>query len=399
MDDLEKTFISIFTWLNSTGGFSCLKSRPKLDVDRFTFISKDNIQNIELYMKSLRLIIEDEIVFSVIMEKAKKGGSQTVSSSYYELSNMVFNKANTDTYRKIKESLNALKTSIIKVQKGEQGFIFSFIDSLKFSDMDNEKGEIYIRLSSEIYEFYIKRSPYFACINLNNYRSLTGGRIQKLLFLYLKSINLTMPTPLTKIQEILQLQHLRLKDFKKSFTENFINTLLAEGIYIKISGDKLIYKKVDKQKKISVPAPESLELKTEHTELENYLKENRTVSILGKLKLRKSYILSLKQKHSEDKIVKSLRKLIYIYTSSFQEIKNPAGFLLKMLENGTFADIDEIEKKEVKSEISQLQPLILEKTNNHQQEINLEPPSQEVLSKWFDEKILELNGDEKNVKN
>ena len=247
MDDLIKTdFISIFTWLNTTGCFSYLKERPKLDVDKFTYINKDTIQNIELYMKSLRLIIDDEILSAVLIEKAKKEGKPIILTSFYELSCLVFNKANSDTYKKIKESLNALKTSVIKVQKGGQGFIFNFIDSLKFDDMDNEKGSILIRLSNEIYEFYIKKSPYLVSIDLNVYRTLTGGRIQKLLFLYLKSVNLTIPTPLTKIQEILQLQHIRPQDFKRTFSINLINALKKEGVYIKIQDDKIIYKHIKK---------------------------------------------------------------------------------------------------------------------------------------------------------
>jgi hypothetical protein len=389
MDDLIKTdFISIFTWLNTTGCFSYLKERPKLDVDKFTYINKDTIQNIELYMKSLRLIIDDEILSAVLIEKAKKEGKPIILTSFYELSCLVFNKANSDTYKKIKESLNALKTSVIKVQKGGQGFIFNFIDSLKFDDMDNEKGSILIRLSNEIYEFYIKKSPYLVSIDLNVYRTLTGGRIQKLLFLYLKSVNLTIPTPLTKIQEILQLQHIRPQDFKRTFTINLINALKKEGIYIKIQDDKIIYKHI---KKLCQTIPQS-QPPHEKQSLPFSAEEIKDMERMG---INQMYILSLAKTYSDEAVVKAAKK-VNILKKDGMEIKNPAGFLQKMLEKGTYKDIADIDEKQKKKQEENKKFQILKP---HKLTIEEEEEAQRQVNKSIEEKIKEFERGEPDYEN
>ena len=94
--------ISIFKWFNSTGFFTHEKERQKLPVDKFTLIGKDSIQNIDVFAKSLRLNIDDEILLSALIEKSKEEKNAEISATAYELSKLVFNKTNTESYKKIK---------------------------------------------------------------------------------------------------------------------------------------------------------------------------------------------------------------------------------------------------------------------------------------------------------
>ena len=355
--------ISIFKWFNSTGFFTHEKERQKLPVDKFTLIGKDSIQNIDVFAKSLRLNIDDEILLSALIEKSKEEKNAEISATAYELSKLVFNKTNTESYKKIKESLNALKACVIQLSQDKNGgFIFNFIDSLIFEDNLNEKGRIKIRLSKEIHDFFIKKNDFLTCIDIDNYRLLTGGRIQKLLFLYFKSVCFTIPTPLSKIQEILQLNNLRLIDFKRCFSDRLISTLKKEGVYIGINGDKLVYKKLEKQKLIEIKLTDA---EFSKSKVEEYIREPKINGILETLKINKPYILSLCRKYSEAEVATALKKIVHIHTSSFQEIKNPAGFLQAMLKNGTYADFteqpraaekndkDKLIKQVVKKELSQ----------------------------------------------
>ena len=326
--------ISIFKWFNSTGFFTHEKERLKLLVDKFTLVGRDSIQNIDVFAKSLRLNIDDEILLSALIEKSKEERNAEISATAYELSRLVFNKADAESYKKIKESLNALKACVIQLSQDKTGFIFNFIDSLVFEDNLNEKGRIKIRLSKEIYDFFIKKNDFLTCIDIDNYRQLTGGRIQKLLFLYFKSVCFTIPTPLSKIQEILQLNNLRAIDFKRCFSEKLISTLKKEGVYIQIQGDRLIYKKSERQKAIEVKPSAG-----ESSEIEKYIAEPKISGILETLKINKPYILSLCKKYRESEVATALKKIIHIHTSSFQEIKNPSGFLQAMLKNGTYNDL------------------------------------------------------------
>lgn len=357
--------ISIFKWFNSTGFFTHKKERQKLPVDKFTLIGKDSIQNIDVFAKSLRLNIDDEILLSALIEKSKEEKNAEISATAYELSKLVFNKTDAESYKKIKESLNALKACVIQLSQDKNGgFIFNFIDSLIFDDNLNEKGRIKIRLSKEIHDFFIKKNDFLTCIDIDNYRLLTGGRIQKLLFFYFKSVCFTIPTPLSKIQEILQLNQVRLKDFKKCFSDRLISTLKKEGVYIRIEGDKLIYKKSERQKLIEIKPSGDAEF-SEFNKIEEYIREPKINGILETLKINKPYILSLCKKYRESEVATALKKIVHIHTSSFQEIKNPAGFLQSMLKNGTYADFteqpraaekndkDKLIKQVVKKELSQ----------------------------------------------
>ncbi|MCL4497081.1 MAG: plasmid replication initiator TrfA [Deltaproteobacteria bacterium] len=328
--------ISIFKWFNSAGFFTHEKERQKLPVDKFTLVGRDLIQNIDVFAKSLRLNIDDEILLSALIEKSKEEKNAEIFATAYELSRLVFNKADTESYKKIKESLNALKACVIQLSQDKTGFIFNFIDSLVFEDNLNEKGRIKIRLSKEIYDFFIKKNNFLTCIDINNYRLLTGGRIQKLLFLYFKSVNFTIPTPLSKIQEILQLNQIRLKDFKKCFSNKLISTLKKEGVYIEVRGDKLVYKKSEKQKLIEIKLTDA---EFSKSKMEDYLKEPKISGILETLKINKPYVLNLCKKYHEAEVITALKKIIHLHTSTFQEIKNPAGFLQAMLKNGTYNDI------------------------------------------------------------
>lgn len=333
-EEKELDLLSIFKWFNSTGYFSYQKKREKLPVDKFTLIAKDTIQDIEIYGKSLRLIIEDEVVLSVLIEIAKKQGIEITSSKYF-LSKAVFNKTNTKSYQDINDSLNALKTGVNQIGKDNKSLIFSFIDALTFDDNMNEKGKIKIRLSKEIYDFFTKENKYLLAFNIKNYRRLTGGRIQKLLYFYFLSVNLTMPTPLVKIKEILRLNQ-KLKDFKKSFTDNLINVLGAEGVHIKIKGDNLIYHRKHRSmiaEKSGQPGSQNTEPKQINLERFNF----------EELKLNKSFVIALCKIYSEDNVVKALEKMQYIKKK--QEIKNPAGFLKAMLADGTYEDAAEIKDR------------------------------------------------------
>ena len=372
--------ISIFKWFNSTGFFTHEKERLKLPVDKFTLVGRDSIQNIDVFAKSLRLNINDEILLSALIEKSKEERNAEIFATAYELSRLVFNKADAESYKKIKESLNALKACVIQLSQDKTGFIFNFIDSLVFEDNLNEKGRIKIRLSKEIYDFFIKKNNFLTCIDINNYRLLTGGRIQKLLFLYFKSVNFTIPTPLSKIQEILQLNQIRLKDFKKCFSDKLISTLKKEGVYIQIQGDKLVYKKSERQKLIEVkPVAESSEIK-------KYIAEPKITGILETLKINKPYILSLCKKYPDSEVITALKKIIHLHTSTFQEIKNPAGFLQAMLKNGTYNDLKQSRQAEPAA-IKAKEPVIAvekpEKKGLSQVELN------EVLKKAVGELLKE----------
>ena len=373
--------ISIFKWFNSTGFFTHEKERQKLAVDKFTLVGSDSIQNIDVFAKSLRLNIDDEILLSALIEKSKEEKNAEIFATAYELSRLVFNKADAESYKKIKESLNALKACVIQLSQDKTGFIFNFIDSLVFEDNLNEKGRIKIRLSKEIYDFFIKKNNFLTCIDINNYRLLTGGRIQKLLFLYFKSVNFTIPTPLSKIQEILQLNQIRLKDFKKCFSNKLISTLKKEGVYIEVRGDKLVYKKSEKQKAIEVKLGA-----VESSEIEKYIAEPKITGILETLKINKPYILSLCKKYREGEVITALKKIIYLHTSAFQEIKNPSGFLQAMLKNGTYNDLKQSRQAEpatVKAKESVIAAEKPEKKGLSQVELN------EVLKKAVDELLKE----------
>ena len=378
MGELEKDLVSIFTWLNTTCCFSHHKERQKLVVDKFTLINTDSIQNIELYMKALRLIIEDEIILAVLIEKAKKEG-QIISTSFYNLSQLVFNSRNRETYKIIRESLNALQTSVIKLQKGPEVVSFSFIDTLGWGDERNEKGSIVIRLSSEIYDFYIKRNPYTISIDLNNYRSLTGGRIQKLLFLYLKSSSFTFPTPLIKIQEILQLKNLKLSNFKRSFTDGLTAALKKEGVNIEIKGDNIIYKR----SRAKVVQPAALELSQKIQEPDLSLSPDE-ITTLAKIGINQTLILSHSKLYSSDAAVKAAKKLLIIKKNI--EIRNPAGFYQKMLEKGTYLDIDELSKKEQSLDNKAMLGLIKRPVNlTPDEEANRKKQFQEYISQYVKE--------------
>lgn len=58
--------VPIFTWLNNTACFSYSMDRQSLPGDKFTIINFDPIRKIELQMKSIRLIIDDEIILSCL---------------------------------------------------------------------------------------------------------------------------------------------------------------------------------------------------------------------------------------------------------------------------------------------------------------------------------------------
>ena len=118
--------ISIFKWFNSTGFFSHEKDRAELPVDKFTLISRDSIQNIDVFAKSLRLNIDDEILLSALIEKSKEEKNAEIFTTPYELSRLVFNKTNSESYKKTKESLNALKACVIQLSQDKNGFIFNF---------------------------------------------------------------------------------------------------------------------------------------------------------------------------------------------------------------------------------------------------------------------------------
>ena len=333
-DEKEIDLLSIFKWFNAAGFFSYQKEREQLPVDKFTIISKDTIQKITVLGKSIRLNIDDEVLLSILIEKTKAVGSPELTLSLFNISKAVFNKTNTKSYQAIKESLNALKTSITQLQKDNVSFIFSFIDSLIFDDNMQEKGKVRIRLSKEIYDFFTKENKYLIAFDIKNYRRLTGGRIQKLLYFYFLSVNLTLPTPLMKIKEILKLPQ-KLKDFKKSFTDNLVNVLAAEGVYIKIKGDDLIYHRKHRRiaEKSGQPANQDVSPKQVNLDRFNF----------GELQLNKSFIVALCRIYSEDNVVKALEKMQYIKKT--QEIKNPAGFLKAMLADGTYEDAVEIKNR------------------------------------------------------
>ncbi|MDA8298718.1 MAG: plasmid replication initiator TrfA [Deltaproteobacteria bacterium] len=375
--------ISIFKWFNSAGFFTHEKERLKLPVDKFTLVGRDSIQNIDVFAKSLRLNIDDEILLSALIEKSKEERTAEISITAYELSKLVFNKTNSESYKKIKESLNALKACVIQLSQDKNGFIFNFIDSLIFEDNLNEKGRIKIRLSKEIYDFFIKKNDFLTCIDTDNYRRLTGGRIQKLLFLYFKSVCFTIPTPLSKIQEILQLNNLRAIDFKRCFSEKLISTLKKEGVYIQIQGDRLIYKKSERQKLIETK-PTVAEFSK--SKMEDYLKEPKIIGILETLKINKPYILNLCKKYHEGEVITALKKIIHLHTSTFQEIKNPSGFLQAMLKNGTYNDLKQ-SRQATSVPVKAKEPVIAvekpEKKGLSQVELN------EVLKKAVNELLKE----------
>jgi hypothetical protein len=144
-----------------------------------------------------------------------------------------------------------------------------------------------------------------------------------------------MPTPLVKIKEILRLNQ-KLKDFKKSFTDNLINVLAAEGVHIKIKGDDLIYHRKHRSmiaEKSGQPGSQNTEPKQINLERFNF----------EELKLNKSFVIALCKIYSEDNVVKALEKMQYIKKK--QEIKNPAGFLKAMLADGTYEDAAEIKDR------------------------------------------------------
>ena len=357
-------------------------------MDKFTLIAKDTIQDIELYGKSLRLIIEDEVVLSVLIEIAKKQGIEITSSKYF-LSKAVFNKADNKSYQDINDSLNALKTGVNQIGKNDKSFIFSFIDALAFDDNLNEKGKIKIRLSKEIYDFFTKENKYLIAFDIKNYRRLTGGRIQKLLYFYFLSVNLTMPTPLVKIKEILKLNQ-KLKDFKKSFTDNLINVLAAEGVYIKIKGDDLIYHRKHRRM-IAVKSVQSDGRDTEPKQINHNV--NLEKFNFDELKLNKSFVIALCKIYSENNVIKALEKMQYIKKK--QEIKNPAGFLKNMLTDGTYADAGEIKEKQKKHEENKNLQIL----KPHKLTIEEEEEAQRQVNKSIEEKIKEFEKGEPNYEN
>lgn len=331
MDETKKTdLVSIFTWLNSTDCFSHLMNRQALPVEKFTLINLDPIRKIELQMKSIRLIIDDEIILSCLLEKAKKQGSSTIQTTFYELSKAVYNKRNSITYLKIKDSLHSLKASIIKLKKGNQGFIFSFIDSLIFENTDNEKGKITIRLSEEIFNFFYKKNTLLTSIDLQIYRTIKG-RIQKRLFLYFKSVNLPKPTALEKIKEILQMERIRLKDFKKSFNSQLLNALEQSGVILEIlEGDKISVRQINaKAKKLFLK-------KT---------KEEENILIPAGVNLK--YISSLKNIYPPADVEKAILKLNILQEQKSEiNIKNPTGFLNSILRDRTYLDVVDLSEKQ-----------------------------------------------------
>ena len=330
-DEKELDLLSIFKWFNAAGFFSYQKEREQLPVDKFTIISKDTIQKITVLGKSIRLNIDDEVLLSILIEKTKNARSPEIVLTLFNLSMAAFNRTDSGSYQAIKESLNALKTSIVQLQKNDISFIFSFIDSLTFDDNMNEKGKVKIRLSKEIYDFFTKENKYLIAFDIKNYRRLTGGRIQKLLYFYFLSVNLTMPTPLIKIKEILKLDQ-KLKDFKKSFTDNLINVLAAEGVYIKIKGDDLIYHRTHRRIATKNEVPTGLDPEPKYADMDKFN--------FDQLRLHKSFAQALCKNYAADNVVKALDKMQYIKKT--QDIKNPAGFLKAMLADGTYEDAADI---------------------------------------------------------
>ena len=125
---------------------------------------------------------------------------------------------------------------------------------------------------------------------------------------------------------------------------------------------------------------------TESSEIEKYIAEPKISGILETLKINKPYILSLCKKYRESEVITALKKIIHLHTSTFQEIKNPAGFLQAMLKNGTYNDLRQSRQAE-REPVKAKEPVIAvekpEKKGLSQGELN------DVLKRAIDELLKE----------
>lgn len=171
------------------------KDRQKIDPDKAIVYTSDNFKDSKLTVKHTTLNITDFLVLSYLNELIKKNNSRVISTSLYDIASHIFSTVGGDKYKIIRESLDALKSSIMMMEwddinysknnrKEQHGIAFSFVSEMYFNNMESNSGKIAIWMSDNYSSVVLQDKKRLMIFNRKKVASIKSheGR-QILLFL------------------------------------------------------------------------------------------------------------------------------------------------------------------------------------------------------------------------